>query len=188
VVGRSVRIAGTIHPATYRTVSNRYHGHHAITWAGGGQAHKALIRSHVPDRRVAEALAGLGLSDGGGIPSEAWESLGDPAAPQPDLHATGAPLQVHVRWDGSGDWRPLASLLTDSGAPATLDLRFADNRQWIDRYGSGCVVCLASCPGSKIANAGYTMRQNDSGAMEFGPAEGLPKDGTPVEVRVQPAP
>lgn len=181
-------LAGTIHPGTYRDQPGRYHGHHAITWAGGSQSHKALIQSMVPDRAVAEALAGLGLADGGGIPAEAWGSLGDPAAPEPDTTAQGAPLQVDVRWQGSGAWRSLASLLRDGGAPATLDLRFADNRQWIDRYGSGCVVCLASCPGSKIANAGYTMRQNASGAMEFGPADGLPEDGTSVEIRVQPAP
>lgn len=184
VEGRAVFLAGAIYPQAYRNVSGRYHGHHAITWAGGSQSEKALIQSHVPDRAVAEALAGLGLGDGGGIPAEAWGSLSDPAAPEPDLRAAGAPLRVEVRWDGSGAWRPLATLLQDGGEPAALDLRFADNRQWIARYGSGCVVCLASCPGSKIANAGYSMRQNHAGEMEFTPVAGLPKDGTAVEVRI----
>ena len=180
-------LAASIYPKAYRQVSGRYHGHHAITWAGGSQSHKALIRSHVPDRAVAEALASLGIEDGGGIPAAAWGSLGDPAAPEPDGTATGARLEVAVRWEGSGGWKPLADLLRDQGQPAALDLRFADNRRWIERYGSGCVVCLASCPGSKIANAGYSMRQNDAGPMDFFPVPDLPQDGTPVEVRITPA-
>lgn len=179
-------LGASMYAHTYRTHPRRFFGHHALTWAGGSQSGKAFLRSHVPDREVAAALAGLGIADGGGIPAEAWEALGDADDPRPDLRAGGAPLAVDVRWEGSGGWRALQDLLRDGGRPAALDLRFADNRQWIERYGSGCVVCLASCPGSKIANAGYSMRQNEAGAMAFTPIDGLPADGTVVEVRIRP--
>ena len=39
-----------------------------------------------------------------------------------------------------------------------LDLRLAGNRANIPKWKSGCVICLYSCPGSKIGNARYTAR------------------------------
>lgn len=183
----AVVIPGTLHPERYRRHPRRYRGHHAVTWEGGGMAGKALITTPVPDEAVAAALARLGLDSRGGIPEQAWSQRLDPEASEPDLHATGSRLEVSVRW-GEGAWVPLEELLEDHGGPAALDLRFQDNRRWIRLYGSGCVVCLASCPGAKVGHAGYSMRQNETGPMDFSPRpERLPADGTPVAVRFAPA-
>lgn len=175
---------GRLYAQTYRTHGERYAGHHAITYDGGGAAGRALIRTPVPDRRIAEVLDQLGFQSRGGIDEAAWSQRFDRRNPAPDTVAEGDPLEVLVRW-GRRDWVSLESLLEDQGAPADLDLRFQDNRRWIRMYGSGCVICLSSCPGAKIGNRHYSMRQNEFGPMAFLPREeDLPPDGTPVLIRM----
>lgn len=182
VEGRTVVLAATLHPEAYDDAWWRFGGHHALTWEGGSQGHKALLRTPVPDRAVAAALAALGARDGGGVPVEAWDSRGDPASEAPDLRAEGDRLVVEVDLPGRGRVA-LAALLEDE-LGRDLDLRFVDNRRWIERFGSGCVICLSTCPGSKISNRAYTMRENHSGAMQFTARPGLPEDGAAVEVRI----
>lgn len=179
----SMTLPGRIWPERYRKHPGRYHGHHAVTYQGGSQAHKALIEVETPDREVAAFLAEQGASSGGGIPADAWLRLSHPGASEPDLRAEGSPVVVEVRAPG-GPWFPLHALLADKGG-RDLDLRFVDNRRWIETFGSGCVVCLSSCPGSKIANRAYTIRENQAGAMEFLPQPSPFSDGDVVEVRVR---
>ncbi len=184
VEGRSLRFEATMHPLRWGWHPMRYGGHHALVFEGGGMAGKALIRAPIPDAEVAEALERLGLEARGGIPKRAWEARSDAGDPAPDTRAAGDPVTVSVRWEGSGGWRPLGSLIRDRRGHG-IDLRFADNREWIPVFGSGCIVCLSSCPGSKIANRELTIRENEAGAMDFQVvAEDLPGEGSRVEVRI----
>ena len=67
-----------------------------------------------------------------------------------------------------------------------FDMRFGGHRDNIPRWHSGCVVCLYSCPGSKIGNAAYTVRDFVLGTTHFSVWEGvLPPDGTEITVRVR---
>lgn len=53
----------------------------------------------------------------------------------------------------------------------------------IPRWKSGCVVCLYSCPGSKVGNARYTVRDYEKGTTRFRVRPGvLPEDGGRVGV------
>jgi hypothetical protein len=179
-----IEFPGVLYPETYARLPDRYAGHNAITYEGGGSAYRALIRTPVPDRNIAAALAGLGIDAKGGLHEASWSRRFDPDAPEPDQRPEGDRLEVMVRW-GHGSWMPLQDLLRDHGEPAALDLRFQDNRRWISLYRSGCVVCLSSCPGAKIGNRTYTMRQNEFGPMDYTPRKKeLPADETPVLIRM----
>jgi heterodisulfide reductase subunit C len=51
----------------------------------------------------------------------------------------------------------------------------------------GCVVCLFSCPGSKVGNRTYTVRDYVQGTTRFRVREAvLPDDGTEVTVILAP--
>ena len=180
-------LPATLHSSTYANHSSRFGGHHALVFEGGSMASKAFLRTPIADREIARLLADRGLEAAGGVHRRAWDGRHDPGDPAADQRAEGTPLGVSVRWEGSRGWHPLGDLLGDRSGRG-LDLRFADNRRWIRLYGSGCVICLSSCPGSKIANRTYTVRENQAGTMDFTPRGDLPRDGTPVEVRIDPHP
>ncbi len=64
------------------------------------------------------------------------------------------------------------------------DFHFAGNLALIHHWRSGCVVCLQSCPGGKIGNSTYTMRDLANGIPKFKVASGLPfEEGDKVLVR-----
>ncbi len=48
--------------------------------------------------------------------------------------------------------------IVDDPARLGFDLRFGGHRANIPAWKSGCVVCLYSCPGGKVGNARYTVR------------------------------
>ena len=69
-------------------------------------------------------------------------------------------------------------------------MRFGGHRANVPEWHSGCVVCLYSCPGSKVGNATYTVRDWVEGTTRFRVRRGvLPPDGTPVTIvlRLHPA-
>ncbi|HEV7671059.1 MAG TPA: hypothetical protein VGS22_21285 [Thermoanaerobaculia bacterium] len=54
---------------------------------------------------------------------------------------------------------------------------------------SGCLICLYSCPGSKIGNRAYTVRDYTNKTTAFRVREGvLPKDGTEVTIVLRAVP
>ncbi len=77
---------------------------------------------------------------------------------------------------------PLEQVLGDS-AGRGLEFRFGGNEVNIPKWKSGCIVCLYSCPGSKIGNARYTVRDYAKKTTSFRVRPGvLPADGTRVGV------
>ena len=62
-------------------------------------------------------------------------------------------------------------------------MRFGGNAANIPKWKSGCIVCLYSCPGSKVGNARYTVRDYEKGVTRFRAKPGvLPADGTSIRV------
>ena len=157
-------------------------GYHAVVWKEGRAAGQALLVSDVSDRQVLDALESLGARPGAGLPMEAWESRKDPASRAPDTAAAGPPVEILLRLPGRPDLVSLAAVLSDSSARG-IDMRFAGNRENIPVWKSGCVACLYSCPGSKVGNSRYTVRDFTRKATRFAvrPAA-LPPDGTRVGV------
>ncbi|HLN58674.1 MAG TPA: YdjY domain-containing protein [Thermoanaerobaculia bacterium] len=157
-------------------------GYHAVVWKGGRAAHAALFEAEVTDRQVLEALESLGAKPGNNLPMEAWEERKNLKNPAPDTVIAGPGVEIFVRLPGGKTLVPLASVLEDPGGRG-LALRFGGNEANIPKWKSGCIVCLYSCPGSKVGNAKYTVRDYTREATRFRVRPGaLPPDGTPVRL------
>jgi hypothetical protein len=80
----------------------------------------------------------------------------------------------------------LADLLVDGGGHG-FDMRLGGHRANVPVWHSGCVVCLYSCPGSKVGNAAYTVRDYVRDAQRFSVRPGvLPADGSEVVIVLRP--
>ena len=157
-------------------------GYHAVVSKSGRMAHAALLAADVTDVQILDALETLGARTGGGLPMDAWEERSNPRNPAPDRVIGGPAVEVLLRLAGRSALLPLAKALEDPGGRG-LDLRLAGNRANIPKWKSGCIVCLYSCPGSKIGNARYTVRDWSRKVTRFRARPGvLPPDGTRVGV------
>jgi hypothetical protein len=160
-------------------------GYHAVVSKKGRMAHAALLAADITDTEILDALEALGGETGGNLPMDAWDERDNPRNPEPDRVIGGAPVEVLLRIPGRPALVPLAEALEDPGGRG-LDLRLAGNRANIPKWKSGCVVCLYSCPGSKIGNARYTVRDWSRKVTRFRARPGaLPPDGTTVGVVIR---
>lgn len=159
--------------------------HHFITWKGGRASMQALIETRAPDSIVHDALIAAGIKPGNNLTLDTWNKRRSTASTEPDKKADGDPLTISIIYGGREF--SAAEVLTDLNRNA-FDFRFAGNKAFIPVWNSGCVACLQSCPGSKIANRTYTMRDLEQKKVSFTPGTGLPfSDGDPVRVRIKPA-
>lgn len=157
-------------------------GYHAIVWKNGRAADAALFRAEVTDVQVLDALEALGAVPGNALDLDTWEERHDPQHPAPRRVLEGPPVEIFVRLPDEGTLEPLASLLTDPGGRG-LEMRFGGHRENIPLWRSGCITCLYSCPGSKVGNARYTVRDFVEGSTHFSvKPDVLPRDGTQVEI------
>jgi hypothetical protein len=157
-------------------------GYHLIVWKDGKAASAALFRAEVTDVQVIDALEKLGARPGNALPMAAWDERKDPSSTAPDKVIAGPPVEILVRVPGRKKPLTLPEILEDSGGRG-FDMRFGGHRANIPAWKSGCVVCLYSCPGSKVGNARYTVRDYVKERTRFRVREGvLPQDGTRVRI------
>lgn len=129
--------------------------HHLVTWLKGKAAAAALFVTPVPDALVHNALREIGAIPGNNLTTDSWNKRHSKRSTDPDIISKGTPLQIRVR---KGSQRfSIASILHDEHNHA-YNFVFSGNLAFIPVWHSGCVICLQSCPGSKVANATYTMR------------------------------
>jgi hypothetical protein len=160
-------------------------GYHLIVWRDGGSAHAALFRAAASDVEVLDALESLGAVPGNALDLGTWDERDDPSSWKPDQMIQGPPVEVLVQTERDGEWLRLDQIVDD---PMHLgfDLRFGGHRSNIPAWKSGCVVCLYSCPGGKIGNARYTVRDWTKGTTRFTVKKGaLPADGERVTIRIR---
>jgi hypothetical protein len=140
--------------------------YHAVVWKGGGAAGEALLAAYVNDATFHDALVSIGAVPGNNLTMDAWNQRWNPDSRSPDTGVEGTPLDVLVRWEGLKDPLPLADMLTDS-AGRGIDMRFGGNKSLIHEWHSGCIACLYSCPGGKVSNRSYTIRDYVLGTTRF---------------------
>lgn len=157
-------------------------GYHLIVWEDGRASHAALFKAEVTDVQVLDALEKLGAKPGNALSMETWEERKDPESKAPDKIIQGPPVEILVKVPGRKAPLTLEEILEDPGKRG-FDMRFGGHRENIPKWKSGCVVCLYSCPGSKVGNARYTVRDYEKEATRFRVKPGvLPEDGTRVTI------
>jgi hypothetical protein len=160
-------------------------GYHLVVWSHGGAAPASLFEAAVSDVAVLDALEALGARPGNGLPMASWERRDDARDPAPDRVIAGPPVEMTVRVPGRASPLTLEQLLVDPGGRG-FAMRLGGHRANIPHWHSGCIVCLYSCPGSKVGNARYTVRDYVRGTTRFAVREGvLPDDGTEVTITLR---
>jgi len=160
-------------------------GYHFIVWHDGRAASRSLFQTEVTDVQVLDALEALGAEPGNALYIDTWDERYEAESTAPDRLIEGPPVDLYVIVSGQSEPLTLEDILLDPGQRG-FDMRFGGHRANIAEWHSGCVVCLYSCPGSKIGNASYTVRDFVDGATRFGARPGvLPEDGTQVTIRVE---
>jgi hypothetical protein len=173
-------------PATVSKESFEHHemmpGYHFLVWEGGRSGDGALFRTSVTDIQVLEAMESLGAQPGNALGLDVWDERENPSSKAPDRVIEGPRVEILVRVPGRDEPLTLDEILVDP-AGRGFDMRFGGHRDNIPAWKSGCVVCLYSCPGSKVGNARYTVRDFVEGTTRFAVREGsLPDDGTEVTI------
>lgn len=159
-------------------------GYHFIVWEGGRAIDHALLHADVSDVQVLEALQTLGARPGNALQIDSWEQRFEAGSPAPDRTIEGPRVRIEIRVPGRPEPLTIDQILEDPGNRG-FDMRFGGHADNIEQWHSGCIVCLYSCPGSKVGNAAYTVRDFVAGASHFTARPGvLPDDGTEVRVRL----
>ena len=179
---RAVSFPATVHAGAFQRRVLGMPGYHLVVWRSGSAAPAALFRAAVTDVQVLDALESLGAKPGNALAMESWDKREDPHSPAPERVIAGPPVEVLVRVPGRKQPLRLAEILEDPGRRG-FAMRFGGHRANIPEWHSGCVVCLYSCPGSKVGNAAYTVRDWVRGTTRFRVRPGtLPPDGTAVHI------
>lgn len=160
-------------------------GYHFIVWDGGRSANHSLFRTPVTDVQVLDALESLGATPGNALSTSTWGERENADSRAPDKVIEGPKIEIGIRVPGRSELLTMDDILEDPGGKG-FDMRFGGHRDNIPEWKSGCVVCLYSCPGSKVGNASYTVRDFVKGTTRFRLRPGaLPEDGTEVTVVFQ---
>jgi len=157
-------------------------GYHLIVWDQGGAADHSLFVASVSDVQVLDALENLGARPGNALTIDSWDERNEPDTEAPDRVIEGPRVHIEIILT-DGTVLALTDFLTDEGGRG-FDMRLGGHRDNIPEWHSGCVVCLYSCPGSKVGNASYTVRDFVAGEAHFQVNENiLPLERTEVAVR-----
>jgi hypothetical protein len=157
-------------------------GYHYVVWGEGKAGAAALFQTAVSDVQVIDALRSLGAEPGDALGMDTWEERRDPGSPAPDKIIQGPGVEVLVRVPGRPGLLSMEQVLLDPGGRG-FEMRFGGHRANIHQWHSGCIVCLYSCPGSKVGNARYTVRDFVKETTRFRVRPGvLPPDGTEVAI------
>ena len=179
---RAVSFPATVHAGAFHRRVLGMPGYHLVVWRDGSAAPAALFRAAVTDVQVLDALESLGAQPGNALGMKTWDEREDPHSPAPERVIAGPPVEVLVRVPGRKKPLGLAEVLEDPGRRG-FAMRFGGHRANVPEWHSGCVVCLYSCPGSKVGNAAYTVRDWVEGTTIFRVRPGtLPPDGTAVTI------
>ena len=179
---REVSFQATLYPSHFNQGGGT-HNHHLIVWKGGKAADNALIQAHASDRDILEALEHLGAVAGNNISPQAWFQRNNAEHKAPNEVVRGSRLTVLVSWPGAGP-KQAEDLLDDLGGRG-FEFHFGGHEAQMLLWRSGCVVCLQSCPGARISNARYTMRDLALEKSTFRTKTELPPDGSLVTITLR---
>ena len=178
---REVRFKATVQPDAMDRMFG-VKGHHAIVWKGGKSHRWALFVSDASDHDVRVALDSVGARRGENLTPASWNARDDEKNPEPDKRVEGSRIAVYVEWKNRRT--PLGRLITEKHrvAPA-LDFRYGGNERHQKEFGSGCIVCLYSCPGGAVGNHAHPIRDYvRDGVVYASIPERLPPEGSKVTI------
>lgn len=175
-----IEFTGVYNPSKFNK-SRGLKNHHFITWEFGKAGKDALFTSYPSDSQVHQALVKIGAIPGNNLTMETWNKRKSKKSKEPDKRVEGT--HIGVKFIHKGKVFTPEEILID-GNKKTFDFRFGGNLSFIPLWQSGCVICLQSCPGSKIGNHTYTIRDLVKKIPDFKIKKDISiKDGNEVTIR-----
>ena len=179
---QSIWLLGEVQAGAFNRSDRGDARYHAIVWKGGRAKANALFVAHATDLQVHQALLDIGAAPGNNLTLDSWDERFAPDHADPNLRVTGSVIEISVQWEGSQKVYDISEILVDAGGGG-FSFRFGGNLKHIQEWKSGCVACLYSCPGGKVSNASYTIRDYVDEATRFQAREDLlPPDGSEVRL------
>jgi hypothetical protein len=177
---RKIWLLGTAQANAFNASDSGDAQYHAIVWNKGRAKGNALFLTHASDVQVHQALTQIGAKPGNNLTLDSWEERFEPGRPDPKLSVAGDSIEISVKWKGAQHEYTLSEILADPGGRG-VDFRFGGNLEHVQHWKSGCVACLYSCPGGKVSNASYAIRDYVDGVTRFQARKDLlPPDGEAV--------
>jgi hypothetical protein len=150
---------------------------HGVSYAGGSNGEKSVLRALSDEKKFYEALASLGA-----VPGDNVKMSDMKARPEDGLSVQGSKLNVFVTWEGSKGEIPFDDLIKASEERPS-DYRFAGNLEAAKTANAGCMLCMDSCAAGITSNASYPVGTTQHNAVTFvGDRNVLPPNGTRVSV------
>jgi hypothetical protein len=162
-----IRLLATLQPKAFaKGWFTQLPGHHAVTWKEGKKGGEALLATYASDVMLYDAMISIGAKPGDNLSQAVWDERNNAKSKAPETRVEGSPVDVSVWWEGLTEPLPLGKLLKDPAGKG-VDLRFGGQKALIPVWKSGCIICLQSCPGAKISNHAYTIRDYVEGHATF---------------------
>lgn len=152
---------------------------HGVVSTDGSNAGVAVLHSFASPSDFHQALVSLGAEPGNNLVMEDLElAEGEGKAVE------GTPLSITVSWEGQ-EAIPFSDLLSSlHPGIANDDYRFGGNLEVNEELGTGCTICLASCPVGIVSNAGVTTDEYLD-LETYANTDVLPEAGTDMVIQVQ---
>lgn len=175
-----VDVAGVYHPAYFNGPVGLKQ-HHFIVWENGKSGKHALFTVYVSDSLIHDALIEASAQPGNNLTLDTWDKRKSKKSSEPDKRVEGSSITIEILHENKT--YTVNQILTDKH-DNPFDFRFGGNLDFIPHWQSGCVVCLQSCPGGKVGNRSYTIRDLERKIPEFTVNKTLPfKEGDEVLIR-----
>ncbi|MDR2180501.1 MAG: YdjY domain-containing protein [Synergistaceae bacterium] len=150
---------------------------HGVSYVGGSNGEKSILRALSDEKKFHEALVEIGAVPGNNVKMDDMK-----AGPDSGVSVEGSKLDVFVTWEGSKGEIPFDDLIKASEERPS-DYRFAGNLEVAKTANAGCILCLDSCAAGITSNASYPTGTTQHNLVEFvGDKDVLPPDGTRVFV------
>jgi hypothetical protein len=150
---------------------------HGVSYVGGSNGEKSVLRALSSAKDFHEALAEIGAVPGDNVKMDDMK-----AGPDKGISVDGSKLNVFVTWEGSKGEIPFDDLIKASEERPS-DYRFAGNLEAAKSTNAGCLLCMDSCAAGITSNASYPVGTTQHNIVEFvGDKNVLPPDGAKVSV------
>ncbi len=156
------------------------HNHHFITWDEGRAGGSALFTSPIADSIVHRGLLEIGAVPGNNLTEKSWTEWKVKGSKESTKYALGTALGISFLHEGT---EIAASDIVEDLSGRDGQYVFAGNLEFIPTWHSGCIICLQSCPGSKISNSVYTMADLAQKIPKFKISSATLKKGTQLWAR-----
>ena len=158
---------------TYFTEPTR----HAVTYEGGRNGDKTILRSKAQMPDAYDALVKLGAEPGNNVTADDMDK---------GVSNTGTPMRATVKWEGQDEVPLQDCIRAETDKDYHMSLVFAGNRDANVKSNAGCLVCLDSCASGMITDASWPTGSTQEGPLKsvtfYANENVLPPDGSPVVV------